>query len=291
MDMKRDTELKRRSYYSKKEQVEGVLEMKIEVDHHAGMPGIFVREDDRVRINANQLHYRELNPMVKAAAAEGSREIVLENIYGQRYIGSGIRRPVNIIIHGVPGNDLGAFMDGPNITVDRNAQDGVGNTMNNGTIVVHGRAGDIVAMGMRGGRIFIKESVGYRAAIHMKEYRKHVPVLVIGGDTQDFLGEYMAGGLVIVLGLGGKKRAKFKAHHIGTGMHGGAIFMRGEVEEYQLGKEARVEPADEEDFAAIRPYVEEFVGYFGGDVEEILGGSFIKLTAKTHRPFGGLYAY
>ncbi|MEW6555339.1 MAG: hypothetical protein AB1384_13770 [Actinomycetota bacterium] len=245
-----------------------------------------------VEIDAGQLHYRELNNMVKGAVAEGAEEIVLENIYGQRYIGSGIRKPVRIVVHGVPGNDLGAFMDGPKITVERNAQDGVGNTMNSGVIVVHGRAGDIVAMGMRGGKIFIKDSVGYRAAIHMKEYRKHKPVLVIGGQPQDFLGEYMAGGVVVALGLNGNGNgAKFTAKHIGTGMHGGLIFLRGEVEEYQLGKEAACAPAGEEDIALIRQYVEEYTQLFGGDVEDILGSRFVKLWPKSSRPFGGLYAY
>jgi glutamate synthase domain-containing protein 3 len=265
--------------------------MKIQVDHHSGLPGVFVRQNGSVKIDARHLHYRELNPMIKAAAAEGTKEIELENIYGQRYIGSGIRRSVRITVHGVPGNDLGAFMDGPDITVDRNAQDGVGNTMNSGTIVVHGRAGDIVAMGMRGGKIFIRDGVGYRAAIHMKEYLKHLPVLVIGGDAQDFLGEYMAGGLVIVLGLSQEEKKKHQAHHIGTGMHGGAIFLRGDVEEYQLGNEVKVEPVVEEDIASIRPYIEEFVDYFGGDTKDILGSGFQKLSAKSHRPFGGLYAY
>jgi glutamate synthase domain-containing protein 3 len=270
---------------------EDVKRMKIEIDHHAGLPEVFVRKNGNVKIDASQLHYRELNNMIKGAVAEGTREIVLDNIYGQRYIGSGIRKPVNIVVHGVPGNDLGAFMDGPKITVERNAQDGVGNTMNNGVIVVHGRAGDIVAMGMRGGRIFIKDSVGYRAAIHMKEYRKHRPVLVIGGEAQDFLGEYMAGGLVIALGVGSGGDARFSAKHIGTGMHGGLIFLRGEVHEYQLGKEAAFGPAEEKDISFIRPYIEEYVGYFGGSADEILSSNFIKLWPKSSRPFGGLYAY
>lgn len=265
--------------------------MRIEVDHRAGLPGVFERKNGEVEIDAKQLHYRELNNMVKGAAAEGTKEIVLDNVYGQRYIGSGIRKSVRIQVHGVPGNDLGAFMDGPSITVDHNAQDGVGNTMNDGVIVVHGRAGDIVGMGMRGGKIFIKENVGYRAAIHMKEYHKRRPVLVVGGETQDFLGEYMAGGVVIVLGLGKNGSSQFNAQHIGTGMHGGQIFLRGKVEEYQLGKEAVLEPAVDEDIAFIRPYVEEYIGFFGGKAEDILHTSFVKLSARSHRPFGGLYAY
>ncbi len=265
--------------------------MKIDADHQAGMPGVSVREDGKVKIDARRLHYRELNNMVKSAAAEGLREIEIENVFGQRYIGSGIRQPVRITVHGIPGQDLGAFMDGPRITVDSNAQDGVGNTMNGGIIVVHGRAGDIVAMGMRGGKIFIRGGVGYRAAIHMKEYRKQRPVLVVGGGGQDFLGEYMAGGLVILLGLEEGGGALRQAHHIGTGMHGGAIFVRGDLEEHQLGKETAAGIASGEDLEMIRPYVEEFAGYFGGDAEEMMGSEFLKIWPKSSRPFGALYAY
>jgi glutamate synthase domain-containing protein 3 len=108
---------------------------------------------------------------------------------------------VDIEIFGTPGNDLGAFMNGPRIIVHGNAQDGCGNTMNEGEIIIHGHAGDIIGLSARGGKIFVREDVGYRAGIHMKEYQGKKPVLVIGGTAQDFLGEYMAGGVLILLGL------------------------------------------------------------------------------------------
>ncbi len=265
--------------------------MKIDLEKK-GDPRVFARINDKARIDASNLHYRELNAMVKEAASEGVKTMEIHNVFGQRYIGSGVRQPVHIDIYGVPGNDLGAFMDGPTIITHRNAQDGVGNTMNSGTIVVNGRAGDIVAMGMRGGQIFIRESVGYRAAIHMKEYFKHKPVLIIGGTTQDFLGEYMAGGVVVVLGLTkGEKEVKHQARHIGTGMHGGAIYLRGEVDDRNLGKGVSKVPLDEKDRDVLRDCVEGYVSYFGGDADEILSSHFTKLAALSHRPYGGLYAY
>ena len=55
------------------------------------------------------------------------------------------------------------FMNGPRITVHGNAQDGCGNTMNEGEIIVHGHAGDIIGMAARGGKIFVRDDVGYRA--------------------------------------------------------------------------------------------------------------------------------
>jgi len=45
------------------------------------------------------------------------------------------------------------------------------------------------------------DDAGYRVAIHMKEYEDKRPIIVIGGTVQHFLGEYMAGGVLIVFGL------------------------------------------------------------------------------------------
>ncbi len=256
-----------------------------------GQPGVFERRNGTVKIDARHLHFRELNAMVKSAAIDGVQDIELTNVFGQRYIGSGVTGGVHIDIDGVPGNDLGAFMDGPQIVVRRNAQDGVGNTMNDGSIVVHGRAGDIIAMGMRGGKIFIRNSVGYRAAIHMKEYQKRRPVLVIGETAQDFLGEYMAGGIVIVLGLGRGRPVPQTARHIGTGMHGGVIYIRGKVDEHSLGEGVATQEPDAADRELLDHYVAEFTDYFGGEPAEILQHGFVKLVAKSHRPYGDLYAY
>ena len=163
--------------------------------------------------------------------------------------------------------------------------------MNNGEIIVHGSAGDIVGFAARGGEIYIKGSVGYRVGIHMKEYEGVGPTLVIGGTAQDFLGEYMAGGTLITLGLGLDEGEHYKANFIGTGMHGGVIYMRGSVEEHQLGKEVSQLETDENDMAIIRRYVTKFAGYFGYDADEILSRRFMKLLPLSHRPYGRLYAY
>ena len=154
-----------------------------------------------LKIDAMKLHYREVNAKLRDAVAEGVELIELHNVFGQRYLGTDLHRPVEIHIHGTPGNDLASFMDGPRIVVHGNAQDGCGNTMNGGEVIIHGRAGDVTGHSMRGGKIFIRDDVGYRVAIHMKEYAGVRPTIVICGTAQHFLGEYMAGGVLIVLGL------------------------------------------------------------------------------------------
>ncbi|MDO8717107.1 MAG: hypothetical protein Q7J73_09945, partial [Dehalococcoidales bacterium] len=138
-----------------------------------------------IKIDAVGVSHRDLNVKLREAVAAGADKIELRNVCGQRYIGTDLDKAVEIEIFGTPGNDLGAFMNGPRITVHGNAQDCCGNTMNEGEIIVHGHAGDIIGLSARGGKIFIKEDVGYRAGIHMKEYGDKKPVLVIGGTAQD----------------------------------------------------------------------------------------------------------
>ncbi|MBI4318080.1 MAG: hypothetical protein HY675_06295 [Chloroflexi bacterium] len=242
-------------------------------------------------IDAEGVYYRDLNATLREAVSNDVERIELRNICGQRYIGTDLNRPVRIDIYGTPGNDLGAFMNGPRIVVHGNAQDGCGNTMNEGEIVVHGHAGDITGFSMRGGKIFVRDGVGYRVGIHMKEYLDKKPSLVIGGEAQDFLGEYMAGGILVVLGLSLKRGEYHRASFIGTGMHGGVLYIRGKVREHQLGKEVGVVELKDDDRTTLSRLVGEYASHFGRDAEEILAGDFIKLVPLSLRPYGRLYAY
>ena len=79
----------------------------------------------------------------------------LKNVNGQRYIADGIGEEIRMDIYGTPGQDMAAFMNGPKITVHGNARDGGGNTMDNGSIVIEGMAGDIVGYGMADGTIIL----------------------------------------------------------------------------------------------------------------------------------------
>ena len=127
-------------------------------------------------------------------------DVTLTGCLGQRFICAGMS-DVSVTVEGTPGNALGAYLNGADITVLGNAQDAVGDTMNSGIIAVHGNIGDAAGYAMRGGCIYVKGNAGYRAGIHMKAYKEKVPVMVIGGCTGSFLGEYQAGGVIVVLGL------------------------------------------------------------------------------------------
>ncbi len=245
-----------------------------------------------MKISAQGLNHRALNEKIHQAIEAGEREIFLTQVNGQRYIGDGIQKAgLQITIQGTPGNDLAAFMDGPSLFIHGNAQDGVGNTMNGGKIVVHGNAGDIAGYAMRGGKIFIRGDAGYRVGIHMKAYNEFFPVIVIGGRAGNFLGEYMAGGLIVVLGLKVEMDKSPVGTYVGTGMHAGKIYVRGSVRNFQLGKEIMLFDIDKNDREELEPLLLEYCENLNLPWEEIRKGPFVKLSPYSHRPYGKLYSY
>ena len=139
-----------------------------------------------------------------------------------------------------------------------NAQDGVGNTMNAGKIVVHGKAVKFPAIRC-GAERYLSKAMEYRAGIHMKEYLRQIPLLIIGGTAKDFCGEYMAGGNVIILNLE-RKGESAVGYSVGTGIHGGAIFIRGNVDPYQLGIGAVFSDVTDDDIRFLRNALKEFSG-------------------------------
>ena len=213
-------------------------------------------------------------------------EKLIENCFGERFIGSGAKNS-KITIHGTPGNALGCYLDGSEITVYGNAQDAVGDTMNEGRIVVHGNAGDALGYAMRGGKIFIRGNSGYRSGIHMKEYKDKKPVIVIGGSAGCFLGEYLAGGLIIVLGIDSEGIPI--GDFAGTGMHGGKIFIRSSAKLPPLPKQVVISDASEDDLSEISPFILEHAGYFGLNSEKLIKDKFYVLKPNAKNPYKQLY--
>jgi len=243
-----------------------------------------------IRIDAKDLHYTPLNQKIRAAVASGAKEIVIDNVLGQRFIGDGLRGDdVTITVNGVPGGDLAMFMSGPTIIVNGNADHAPGNTMDKGKVIIHGSAGDAVAHSMRGGRVYVRDNIGYRGGIHMKQYMEKRPILVVGGATRAFLGEYMAGGLLIVLGLTGIP--PIEEQGIGSGIHGGEIFVRGKVDDIYLGVGARQMLITEEQKSMIRPIIEDFAKTFGIDAKPILASEYTRIAATSARPFANKYTW
>jgi len=261
----------------------------------AGQPGgaraTAEREGSRVVLDGKGIYYKTLNEQIREEIENGATEVILNNIIGQRYIGTGLAyEGVTVLINGVPGNDLAAFMNGPTLIVNENAQDGVANTMNSGLVIIKGHAGDVLGYGMRGGSVYVRGNVGYRVGIHMKAYGSNLPLIVVGGHARDFLGEYMAGGEIVVLGLDSDVEAVVGSY-VGTGMHAGVMYIRGEIADHQLGKEVRIAEPSESDQARIAEIVRHYCAVMGLDSEEVLRRPFHKIYPYTSRPYGRLYVY
>lgn len=240
-----------------------------------------------MKINANTLHFQSLNEQLKSS---GDKDIKITNCLGQRYIGSGVVGK-HITIEGTPGNALGAYLTDTTITVYGNGQDATGDTMDSGKIIIHGNCGDTTGYAMRGGEIYIKGNAGYRVGIHMKEYGNHKPTIVIGNKAGDFLGEYQAGGNLIVLGLDCKNEEIPVGDFCGTGMHGGTIYIRTNLLPNDLPTQVCATIASEDDLLAIMSYIDEFCIHFHFLKEDILKNTFYKLTANSKNPYKQLYTH
>ena len=236
-----------------------------------------------ITIDAKDLGYKELNEAIR----NGGRECTLTGCCGQRFIAAGMSK-LSLTIDGVPGNALGAYLNGAQITVNANAQDAVGDTMNEGMIAIHGNIGDAAGYAMRGGKIFVKRDAGYRAGIHMKAYKEKKPLLVIGGVAGSFLGEYQAGGVIVVLGLDANGR-RIVGNFPCTGMHGGKMFLRGKCEGIRFPSQVTARLADEDELAELREYLAQYCELFGNDIDELMSSSFTVVTPDSKNPYKQMY--
>ena len=234
-------------------------------------------------IDASGMVFTELNALLR----ESSDDVEISGCLGQRFLGAGMGKR-KLRLHGVPGNALGAYLNGAEVEVFGNAQDAVGDTMNAGRILVHGSIGDTAGYAMRGGKIYVRDNAGYRAGIHMKAYKEHVPVLVIGGRAGTFLGEYQAGGLIIVLGLHTDGRP-IVSNFPCTGMHGGKLFLRSRCEDVLFPEQVTPRAAAPEDLQEIAAYLKEYCALFGLDERAILDAPFTVVTPNSANPYKQMY--
>lgn len=236
-----------------------------------------------VKINVESLDFRELNNKLRTA----TDDCLITGCCGQRFIAAGMSQR-RFTVEGIPGNALGAYLNGAEITVNANAQDAVGDTMNDGRIVIHGNIGDAAGYAMRGGQILVKGNAGYRAGIHMKAYKNKIPLMIIGGTAGSFLGEYQAGGVIVVLGISDKTKSIIGDFPC-TGMHGGKMFLRCDCDEIKLPPQVTARTAGNEDKDELYKYVKEYCRYFGNSIEDIMQSTFTVVTPNGNNPFRQMY--
>lgn len=271
----------------------------------------------RITIDAEpegrKLYHKELNKEIRKAIRDGYNWIVLENVKGQRFIGAGIKEKVTIEVFGDAGLDLGVFSDGVTIIVHGCSEYLLGNTLNSGELIVYGDSWDITGMGARGGKIFVMGNGGSRIGIHMKEFKDKKPIIVYGGKVKQYCGEYMAGGMIIVLGLDFSQAIEDKEKPItrenidsskiknteneiiqsdlAAGIHGGTVYIRGDVPDHNLGVYAVKDEFTNEDKEILTPILERFCELFNVSMDLIWEKEFTKIRPVSSRPFGKVYTY
>jgi glutamate synthase domain-containing protein 3 len=121
----------------------------------------------------------------------------------------------------------------------------------------------------------------------MKQYKDKKPVIVVGGKTGSFLGEYLAGGLIIVLGIGSEELPI--GNYTGTGMHGGCMYIRTNKELTSLPEQVTAKIATREDMDEILPYLSEFCNRFDRNSQQLAEDKFYLLKPNKANPFKQLY--
>lgn len=238
----------------------------------------------KVSVSLGTAHFKEANEQVRTAL-DNANEVDLHDVYAQRYLGCAMPSGKRLAIYGVPGNDMACYMDGGEIEVFGNAQDQIGNTMNDGSVIVHGRVGDAAGYAMRGGRILVRDGCGWRVGIHMKQYQDKCPAVVIGGDAGSFLGEYMAGGIIVLMGKPGA--------YLATGMHGGVIFLKHKLQEEDIPSGLVQHKAEKQDLDMLVPLLKSYNKAFSAEIKKPVdesGKDYWCLRPASSRPYASMYA-
>jgi glutamate synthase domain-containing protein 1/glutamate synthase domain-containing protein 3 len=212
------------------------------------------------------------------AYGEGWKNILLYNLRGHRFIGSGLGPRTNglrIDCYGDVGDYVASGIDGCELTVHGAAQDQAAQILKYGKLVVHGDVGQAFMYAAKGGDVYVLGNAAGRPLINAVGR----PRVVINGTCLDYLAEsfmagdpYNGGGFVVVNGLKPSFDGKFieqeypyPGGNLFSLASGGAIFIRDpyrKVSRDQLNG-GRLADFTRKDWDLILPYLEENERLFG----------------------------
>ncbi len=215
----------------------------------------------------------------------GWKNILLYNLRGHRFIGSGLGPRTNglrIDCYGDVGDYVASGIDGCELTVHGAAQDQAGQILKYGKLVVHGDVGQAFMYAAKGGNVYVLGNAAGRPLINAVGR----PRVVINGTCLDYLAEsfmagdpYNGGGFVVVNGLNPSFDGRFTEQEYpypGSNLFslasGGAIFIRDphmKVSADQLNG-GRLADFTTKDWGLILPCLKENAKLFGISVEQDL---------------------
>src|SRR2546422_4789530 len=212
------------------------------------------------------------------AYTNGWKNILLYNLRGHRFLGSGLGPRTNglkIECYGDVGDYVASGIDGCEITVHGAAQDQAAQILKYGKLVVHGDVGQAFMYAAKGGDVYVLGNAAGRPLINAVGR----PRVVINGTCLDYLAEsfmagdpYNGGGFVVVNGLKPSFDGKFieqeypyPGGNLFSLASGGAVFIRDpyrKVSRDQLNG-GRLADFTRKDWDLILPYLEENERLFG----------------------------
>ena len=204
------------------------------------------------RREGQRLPSRILEEQIQQAVAEGARQLRVE-AFGQHGIGGRLWRAgneaVHLLVEGHAGQRLGSLgFDNTRIELMGPASDDVGWLNAGADIVVQGHASNGVGNGMAQGRIAIAGNIGARGMTMTKRNpRFDPPELWILGAVGDYFGEFMAGGIAVICGIGAQNPDNVLGYRPFVGMVGGKVFFRGPHQGFSRA-DAKLVPIGDDDW-------------------------------------------
>jgi glutamate synthase domain-containing protein 1/glutamate synthase domain-containing protein 3 len=214
----------------------------------------------------------------------GFRKFIVAHARGHRFIANGLgpdSKGVRIDVYGSSGDYLASGIDGAEVYVHGSAQDQVAQIMKDGKLVIYGDVGQVFMYAAKGGEAYVLGSAAGRPLINAVGK----PRVVINGTCLDYLaesfmaGEPLGGGFVILNAIrfdDDSNIVELEEPYPGGNLFslasGGAIYIRdphGKVSEEQLNGGEFAE-FTHDDWAIIRPYLEENERLFGIPVARLL---------------------
>jgi len=219
------------------------------------------------------------------AYGQGWKNILLYNLRGHRFIGSGLGPRTNglkIDCYGDVGDYVASGIDGCEINVHGAAQDQAAQILKYGKLVIHGDVGQAFMYAAKGGDVYVLGNAAGRPLINAVGR----PRVVINGTCLDYLAEsFMAGdphnggGFVVLNGLNPTTDGRFIEQEFpypGSNLFslasGGAIFIRDpyrKVSSDQLNG-GRLADLTAKDWELILPLLEKNEELFGISVKQEL---------------------
>lgn len=208
--------------------------------------------------------------LVVTAYHRGWRNIVLYNVRGQRFIGSGLgmaTEGLRIDVYGSSGDYLASGLAGASLFAHDNAQDQVANIMKAGMLVIYGDVGQTFMYGAKGGEAYVMGNAAGRPVV----FAVGKPRIVINGTALDYLCEsFMAGdplnggGFAVLNGISFDEQGRiieletpYPGGNLFSLSSGGCVYIRDPkrmVGEDQLNG-GRLAELSDDDWNTIHPYL------------------------------------